>query len=131
MMMILANKFSLFITNLVNRLFANSNINFKYTILPITYYNDDKYADSAFKLAGSGYSFLLPSIAMGISQKELGNVKDLENNVLKLGEKLIPLVSSYTQTAEGGRPVKEQGEKAPKTIQNETSKDNQTGGASN
>ena len=66
-----------------------------------------------------------------ISQKELGNVKDLENNVLKLGEKLIPLVSSYTQTAEGGRPVKEQGEKAPKTIQNETSKDNQTGGASN
>lgn len=131
MMMILANKFSLFITNLVNRLFANSNINFKYSILPITYYNDDKYADSAFKLAGSGYSFLLPSIAMGISQKELGNVKDLENNVLKLGEKLIPLVSSYTQTAEGGRPVKEQGEKAPKTIQNETSKDNQTGGTSN
>ena len=133
LMMVLANKFSLFLTNLINRLFANSNVNFKYTILPITYYNEEKYADSAFKLAGSGYSFLLPSIAMGISQRELGNVKDLENNVLKLGEKLIPLVSSYTQSSneEGGRPKKEGEEKAPKTVKNEESADNKTGGGSN
>ena len=68
---------------------------------------------------------------MGISQKELGNIKDLENDVLKLGDKLIPLVTSYTQTADGGRPTKEGSEKAPKTIQNETAKDNQTGGGSN
>lgn len=131
LMMVLGNKFSLFITNLINRLFANSNISFKYTILPITHYNDKKYAETAFKLASSGYSFLLPSIAMGISQKEIGNIKDLENDVLKLGDKLIPLVTSYTQGAEGGRPSKEAGEKAPKTIQNETAKDNQTGGGSN
>ena len=131
LMMILGNKFSLFITNLINRLFANSNVSFKYTILPITYYNDKKYVETAFKLASSGYSFLLPSIAMGISQKELGNIKDLENDVLKLGDKLIPLVTSYTQTADGGRPTKEGSEKAPKTIQNETAKDNQTGGGSN
>ena len=131
LMMILGNKFALFITNLVNRLFANSNVSFKYTLLPITHYNDEKYAETAFKLASSGYSFLLPSIAMGISQKELSNVKDLENDVLKLGEKLIPLVTSYTQSAEGGRPTKEGTEKAPKTIQNEKAKDNQTGGGSN
>ena len=131
LMMVLGNKFSLFITNLINRLFANSNVSFKYTILPITHYNDKKYAETAFKLASSGYSFLLPSIAMGISQKEIGNIKDLENDVLKLGDKLIPLVTSYTQGAEGGRPSKEAGEKAPKTIQNETAKDNQTGGGSN
>lgn len=131
LMMILGNKFGLFVTNLVNRLFANSNVSFKYTLLPITYYNDEKYAETAFKLASSGYSFLLPSIAMGISQKELSNVKDLENDVLKLGEKLIPLVTSYTQSAEGGRPTKEGTEKAPKTIQNEKAKDNQTGGGSN
>ena len=115
LMMILGNKFGLFVTNLVNRLFANSNISFKYTLLPITHYNDEKFAETAFKLASSGYSFLLPSIAMGISQKELSNVKDLENNILKLGEKLVPLTSSYTQSAEGGRPTKEGTEKAPKT----------------
>lgn len=133
LMMVLANKFALFVTNLVNRLFANSNVSFKYTIFPITYYNEKDYTDSAFKLAGSGYSFLLPSVAMGISQRELGNIKDLENDVLKLGEKLIPLVSSYTQSSddEGGRPKKEGEKKAPKTIQNEKSADKTAGGGSN
>ena len=135
LMMILANKFSLFVTNLINRLFSNSSVTFKYTIFPITYHNENKYIDSSFKLASSGYSFLLPSIAMGISQRELGNVKDLENNVLKLGEKLIPLVSSYTQSVEGGapngRPKKEEAEKTPKTIQKEEAADRTTGGGSN
>ena len=47
---------------------TNSNITFKYTILPITPYNAEKYADSAFKFANSGYSFLLPALALGLSQ---------------------------------------------------------------
>lgn len=136
LMMILANKFSLFLTNLINRLYENSNISFKYTILPITYYNSDKYIDSSFKLASSGYSFLLPGLAQGLSQRDLVNVKNLENDVLKLTDKLIPLVSSYTQgneaeNSEGGAPKKEDSEKAPKTLENEKSLDNQTGGGSN
>ena len=133
LMMVLANKFSLFLTNLINRLFSNSNISFTYNILPVSYYNEEKYVDSTFKLASSGYSFLVPAIAMGISQKQLGNIKDLENDVLKLGEKLIPLISSYTQTAdtEGGRPSKQNKDKTQKTIENEKSKDKQTGGGSN
>jgi hypothetical protein len=67
---------------------------------------------------------------MGFSQKDLGNIKDLENDVLNLGEKLIPLTSSYTQSSEGdeaGRPKKEPSEKSPKTEQNEKSLDNQGG----
>lgn len=135
LMMILANKFSLFLTNLINRLYENSNINFKYTILPITYYNTNKYIDTSFKLASSGYSFLLPGLALGFSQRDLINVKDLENDVLGLSDKLIPLKSSYTQNgsenSEGGAPKKEGTEKAPKTIENEKSLDNQTGGGSN
>jgi hypothetical protein len=95
-MMLLANKFSAYITNLLNRKFSNGNINFKYTIFPITYHNYDKFADTSFKLVGSGYSFLMPALAVGLSQKDLGNLKDLENNVLKLGEKLIPPSTSYT-----------------------------------
>ena len=54
------------------------------------------YITNTLKMASSGYSFLLPTIAAGLSQKDLMNVKTLENEVLKLGELLIPLESSYT-----------------------------------
>jgi len=89
------------VTNITNEMYSNPNIKFKYTILPISYYNTDKYIEDAFKLATSGYSLLLPAIALDLSQKELGNIKDLENDVLKLGEKLIPLASAYTAGAAG------------------------------
>lgn len=133
LMMVLANKFSLFLTNLINRLYKNSNVSFKYTILPISYYNEEKYVDSSFKLASSGYSFLLPSLALGFSQKDLSNIKDLENDVLGLNDKLIPLSSAFTQgansTGENGRPKKEQQEKNERTLENEESLDNQIGGS--
>lgn len=138
-MMIFANKAAWYITNMLNRKFGNSNVTFKYTILPISMHNYDKFADASFKLVGSGYSFLMPALAMGLSQRDLGNLKDLENNVLKLGEKLIPPSTSYTQSAKdgeneenkgekeavetnpnvGGRPAKEDGEKTDTTIETE------------
>ncbi len=124
MMMHLAHKFEGFITNIINRTYSNTNVDFKYIILPITNYNTDKYIESSFKLANSGYSFLLPALAMGISQRDLNNLKDLENDVLKLADKLIPLESAYTQSAAGpGAPQKTAQEKAPKTVQNEESLD--------
>ena len=139
-MMYLANKFARFITNVVNENFANSNISFKYTILPITHQNEAKYIDTGFKLASSGYSLLVPALAQGFSQKDLVNLKDLENDVLKLGEKLIPPANSFTGgkqeeeedpkaanplTGEGGdqggRPTKSDDEKKDQTIKNEES----------
>jgi hypothetical protein len=86
LMMTLGNKFANFVTNVINSLFANSNITFKYTMLPVSYYNATKFVDTSFKLVGSGYSFLMPAVSMGMSQKDLVNIKDLENNVLKLRE---------------------------------------------
>ena len=88
----------------------------------------------------------MPAVALGLSQKDLGNLKDLENTVLMLGEKLIPPTTSYTQSAsgkdgdgtskdgdpneegntggpvktdidEGGRPKKEEGEKTDTTLE--------------
>lgn len=134
-MMILANKISTFVTNIVNSQFSNGSINFKYNFLPISQHNSEKYIDSAFKLAGSGYSFLLPAIAQGFSQKDLVNIKSLENDVLKLTEILLPLASSYTQSGEqtnqanskSGRPTLEPGTETTKTQQNRESK-NKTGG---
>lgn len=126
LMMILANKYSHFLTFIINYLFGNSNIQFKYTILPVSWYNVTQYITDTFKLAQSGYSFLLPTIAAGLSQKDLSNLKVLENDVLKLREKLLPLESSYTQSSgEVGRPRLNVDEKSPKTLQNEESLDKQ------
>lgn len=147
-MMIFANKAAVYITNVLNRKFGNSNVTFTYKILPISQHNYDKFADVSFKLVGSGYSFLLPAISVGLSQKEFSNLKDLENELLKLGKKMIPLSTSYTQSSSdkdsektsededpekesisgnpvntdidvGGRPKKEEGQKADTTVQTE------------
>lgn len=119
MMMTLAYKYSRFVTNIVNRLFSNTNITFTYKILPISYYNDSKYIEDSFKLAGSGYSFLLPALALGIGQKEFSDIKHLENDLLKLDELLTPLSSSYTSS--GGAPTKEDSQKSATTIERQTS----------
>ena len=133
LMMYLANKFSRFITNSINRIYGNTNITFKYQILPVSIHNMDKFVDQSFKLSGSGYSYLLPVVALGLSQRDIVNLKELENDVLKLGERLIPLSSSYTQSSDNstGRPKLDDSEKAEKTIKNEESLDNQAGGGSN
>ena len=124
-MLYLANKFARFITNIVNDNFANSNITFKYTILPVTHQNEAKYIDSSYKLASSGYSLIVPALAQGLSQKDLVNIKDLENDVLGLTDKLIPPKTSFTDGGdsgeEGGRPTKSADEKRDQTIKNEES----------
>ena len=132
LMMYLANKFSRFITNSINRIYGNTNITFKYQILPVSIHNMDKFIDQSFKLSSSGYSYLLPAVALGLSQRDIVSLKELENDVLKLGEKLVPLSSSYTQSGDNavGRPKLDDSEKAEKTIKNEESLDNQAGGGS-
>lgn len=147
LMMYFANKCSVYVTNVVNEKWSNANIDFKYQILPISYYNQSDYINDSYKLVSSGYSALLPALAMGMSQRDLINVKDLENDVLKLDTKLIPLSTAYTQSAsgngsgaaqggqkniqldEGGRPELKAEEKTEKTIQNIES-ENRTGGGS-
>ena len=104
---------------------------FKYSILPISLYNRSDYITDTLKLAQSGYSFLLPALASGLSQQELVNIKSLENDVLKLNEVLLPLSSSYTQSNnEVGAPEKKDEDKAVKTIQNEDAIDRQGQGGS-
>lgn len=98
MMMILGNKYSRFLTKIIDQVFGNSNVSFTYNILPVSYYNQADYITDAFKLAQSGYSFLVPCAALGISQSALMDLKELENEVLDLDNVLIPLQSTYTQS---------------------------------
>jgi hypothetical protein len=52
-----------------------------------------------------------------LSQKDLINLKELENKALKLTTTLEPLNSSYTHsTGQVGRPKLPVDEKSPKTI---------------
>lgn len=130
-MMILGNKYSRFLSYIINSVFGNGSITFKYLVLPLTEYTRKDFIDSTLKLAQSGFSYILPAIAGGLNQLELINIKDLENNVLKLKDVLIPLSSSYTQSGTGtgkvGAPEKNLEDKAPKTIQNEDAINNQGG----
>lgn len=126
-MMTFATRYAFFTTQLVNQLFANNNISFKYTIYPVCEQNRKEFVDICFKLAQSGYSLLMPAIAMGFSQRDILNVKTLENDVLNLTEKFIPLNSSYTQSTEAnpvGAPKKIDDEKAPQTLKNDESANN-------
>ena len=129
LMMSFAHKLGRVMTFILNNRFGNSNIQFTYKILPITHYNSDDYIDRSLKMANSGYSFILPALAMDISQKELNDLKILENDVLKLKDKLIPLSTSYTETQNVGRPKKDAQDKSAKTVANEESLD--SGGSNN
>lgn len=130
MMMILGNQYSQFITNLVNKFFGNTNITFKYMILPVGEQNWDDFIKGSKELASLGYSWLVPAIAQGFSQKDLLDIKQLENTFLELAELLIPLQSAFQATTkETGAPAKQQEDKAPQTIKNEESLDNSAGGS--
>ena len=123
MVMPVAQKIANVFTNAVNTMFSNSNIRFKYNILPISYYNEKEFLDNTYKGATTGYSFILPALAMGLNQKDIVNVKDLENDLLGLRERLIPLQTSYTEsnktTGNGaGRPTLPDNQKSDKTIRN-------------
>lgn len=129
LMMILVNKIAGFLSSITNKLFSNSNIYFTYKMLPVSIYTEGDYTSELFKLAQSGYSYIMPAVSMGLSQRELINIKELENDVLELEEKLIPLTSKTSGATEGegevGRPEKDPSEKSPKTEANQKAIDNQ------
>lgn len=93
-------------------------------ILPVTYYNKDKMVDSYLKAAQNGYSKLMPFIANGNLQSTLIATLRLENDILKLQDKLIPLQTSFTQSGNSnsgtgnsvGRPQKDDSDKTEETI---------------
>lgn len=113
LMMILANQFSRVFSYILDATFSNSNVSFEYKILPLSFYNQKQFLDDSLNLAKAGFSFLLPSIAMGIDQHEILNLKVLENDILELREYLVPLQTSYTLSAEDSKNEKEKEENNP------------------
>ena len=123
-------KLQRFVSGLINTLYGDKNVSFKFMFLPVGVHNEQDYITMYKDLASLGYSWLVPAAAMGINQVDLVNLKSLEHDVLKLQDTLIPLQSSFQASDKGpGAPAKEDEDKAPKTIQNEVSKDNTQGGS--
>ena len=126
----LSHEFSNFLTNLLNNRFGSTSVSFKYDILPISLYNRSTYITDAFKLAQSGYSYLLPGMALGFSQRDIIDIKVLENKVLDLGKELLPLGSAYTASTpaksvnnETTKTLEEQGEAGAPRLPNEEKSD--------
>lgn len=112
-------------TNL--RYSENSKYYFEVSILPISHYNRKDMLDIYLKTAQYGYSKILVGIVSGIKQSSFIDLMELENDILKLHDNMVPLQSSHTSggedaTEEGGRPTTPVDEKAEKTIENEEGK---------
>ena len=72
--------------------------NFVVSYLPVSYRNREKMMNSYLKAAEYGYSKLLPTIAIGVKQRHFESLLYLENDLLKLNERLVPLRSSHTMS---------------------------------
>lgn len=111
---------------------------FKAQILPTTIYNYKELSKLYKDHTQLGYSKILPQLALGQSQSSILATAYFENEVLNLAEVFVPPMSSNTmsanalkgkadakntdtEAAKGGRPEKEDTEKAEKTLQNKES----------
>ena len=136
----LAMIYANWLTYIVNDRFADNKISFSVEFLPTTIHNRKELMDVYLKGAQYGYSKIYTGVAQGIKQSNLVSLLNLENDILGLSDKMIPLSSSYTQTnnensknsdgksknttsgkdnnSEPGRPELSDSDKSDKTIAN-------------
>lgn len=89
-------------------------------ILPITWYNKEKMVASYLSAAQSGFQKILPYISNGGKQSNLISSLVLENDILGLNDKLIPLSTSYTQSAQEKMPQEDKTEETVRTSDGRT-----------
>lgn len=112
----------------------NKKLFFRVNILPTTVYNYKELSKLYKEQAQSGYSRMLPQLALGQSQSAILATAKFENEILNLAEIFIPLMSSNTMSSNDlknkggnkeekktGRQEKPDDEKSEKTISNRES----------
>lgn len=102
--------------------------NFQVTFLDCSVYNRKELGDQYLKACQFGLPFISAYAAsQGMSQSEMDSMSFLENTVLNLNQRFVPLQSSSTQsstngvsstTDEGGAPTKDVGEVSDSREQN-------------
>ena len=107
--------------------YLNTKYDYRIRFLNITAYNQDEYFDSKFKAAQYGFPTKLEScVALGIKQSSIESMTFLENDILQLPDKFIPLKSSHTQPGEdeGGRPEKDEDDLTESGVKTKDKEDN-------
>jgi hypothetical protein len=94
------NAYSTWIKFLLNSRFSRTGLSFDFEILPITKFNIKDYIGYYLQQAQFGYPRMRVAAAMGVKQRNLVSAIDFENEFLNLDEKMVPLMSSYTQTGD-------------------------------
>lgn len=142
-------QFEIFFDRITQQLggIKNNKCKFRLYMLETTQYNYKELSKMYKEHATTGFSKVLPQIALGHSQSSILNTAYFENEILKLSEIMIPPITSATmrmedlkgkteqtqtqktqkaqsvsnETKEAGRPEKADSEKSEKTIQNKES----------
>ena len=99
-MRIYLSAYETWIRYLINSRFARTGLVFDFEILPTTVFNIKEYQAQYLQGAQFGYSKMRAGVAMGVKQRNLISTIDFENEFLNLDEKMIPLLSSYTQSGD-------------------------------
>jgi hypothetical protein len=128
----LLESYSTFLNKRLKRLWNMKQVDYHFKFLDITLYNQGEMIDFYRNQATLGYSKLLLLIAQGINQAEIPSLLDLELHQLKIGDLLVPLMTSYTipggqagqastagSAGDGGRPASAQEDLADETIDNQ------------
>ena len=92
------NVYATWIKFLINSRFSRTGLTFDFEILPTTKFNLKDYLQYYLQAAQFGYPRMRVGAALGMKQRSLVSAIDFENEFLELDEKMIPLMSSYTQT---------------------------------
>ena len=95
------NMYSTWIKYEINSRFSRTGLSFDFEILPTTMFNIKDYQSMYFQGAQFGYSKMRAGVASGIKQLAQLSLMNFENDFLKMSEKMIPLMSSYTTSANG------------------------------
>ena len=94
--------------------------------------------ESYIEGATYGFSKIVPQVALGVKQRYIESLNTFENEVLNLGERMVPLQSSHTMSSKAnesensktskdvestpaGRPEKDQSEKQDSTVTKDAS----------
>ena len=110
------NMYDTWIRFLINSRFSRTGLSFDFEILPTTVFNIKDYQGQYLQGAQFGYSKMRAGVAMGVKQRNLISMIDFENEFLNLDEKMIPLLSSYTQSSnENSNKKNNSGEKNSST----------------
>ena len=105
------NAYGTWIKYLINSRFSRTGLGFDFEILPITKFNIKDYIGYYVQIAQFGYPRMRVAAALGVKQRNLVSSIDFENEFLNLDEKMVPLMSSYTQSGNENSDKKNNSEK--------------------